>query len=103
MSISNQKSDYPESDYRSRNYSGVWQKGFIDDYVEKTSKVGLEAAIAEMANYKQEHFPDHLYKFFSPSLYGLMSLENHQLWLTGYSGAKRATYSGQLEPVIPGT
>ncbi|WP_138477122.1 DUF2971 domain-containing protein [Dyadobacter bucti] len=81
MSIRNQESGYPTSDYRSRNFSGVWQKHFINEYVDKTAKVGLEAAVTEMANYKTEHFPKLLYKFFGPSHHSLVSLENNLLWL----------------------
>lgn len=75
-------SDYPRTDYRSRNYPGVWQKQFIDDYLKTISNKGLEPAIAEMADYKKEHLPKNLYKFYRPTSYSLATLESDELWLS---------------------
>lgn len=80
--LSKQASGFDPANYRSRNYKGVWQKHFIDDYVDKVSKFGLESTIDEMADYSLEHFPSHLYKFFRPTSFSLMSLENDKLWLS---------------------
>lgn len=77
-----QPSDFDAADYRSRNYKGIWQKLFINDYVDMVSKLGLESTIAEMSDYGREHFPTHLYKFFRPTSFSLMSLESDKLWLS---------------------
>jgi hypothetical protein len=80
--FSKQPSDFDASDYRSRNYTGVWQKIFIDEYVDRVSMLGLESTIDEMSDYNREHFPTHLYKFFRPTSFSLMSLESDNLWLS---------------------
>jgi len=80
--FSKQPSDFDASDYRSRNYTGVWQKIFIDEYVDRVSKLGLESTIDEMSDYNCEHFPTHLYKFFRPTSFSLMSLDSDNLWLS---------------------
>lgn len=76
------KSSFPSSDFRSFTYSGSWQKQFINNYLEEGFLNGFDKAIAKFSDYKDEHLPKSLYKFFPPNAYSLISLENRTLWLS---------------------
>lgn len=96
------KSLYPSDDFRSFNYQGIWQKKFIDNYIDEAYLNGFERANLKFSDYKIEHLPKKLYKFFSPTTYNLINLENKQLWLTtpnnfndpfdSYVGVEKLTY-----------
>ena len=80
--FSDKPSDFSRTDYRSRHFTGVWQKCFIEEYVDRTLKQRLETVIEQMSEYNREHIPRYLYKFFRPTSFSLMSLESDQRWLS---------------------
>lgn len=82
MSIYHEKSNYKSSDYRSRNYSGNWVSHFINEYVDSLHTKGLQKTQSEFFKYKDEHLPRNLYKFFPPTVYSLLSLQNQTIYLS---------------------
>lgn len=76
------KSSFPSSDFRSFDYKGSWQKQFINHYLKEGFLNGFDKATAKFSDYKDEHLPNGLYKFFAPTTYSLISLENRTLWLS---------------------
>jgi hypothetical protein len=76
------KSDYKSLDYRSRNFSGNWSKHFINNYVDSLYSDGVDKTQQTYANYKNEHLPDNLYKFYPPTLYSLISVQNQSVYLS---------------------
>jgi hypothetical protein len=77
-----ERSAFKKSDFRSRYFTGTWQKHFIDQFVKAVFADGYASAFAHCADYKDEHLPVQLYKFCSPSVYSLINLENGRLWLS---------------------
>jgi len=75
-------SAFPEIDFRSRYFKGVWQKHFIDKFVNELITEGNEHALNSCGDDKNEHLPQYLYKFCRPGLYSLINLENGRLWLS---------------------
>ena len=69
MNYREKKSDFKSLDYRSINFSGNWSKHFINKYVDSMISNGIEETQKTFANYKNEHLPDNLYKFFPPAHY----------------------------------
>lgn len=67
-------SKYPSSDYRSRNFKGDWTKHYINSFFDVVSLKGVFNAKKELASYKDEHLPTHLYKFMPPTIYSLSSI-----------------------------
>ena len=82
MKIFEDKSNYSSSDYRSRNYSGNWVNQFINNYIDSLHELGLTKTQKEFSNYKDEHLPQSLYKFFPPTLYSLINLQNQTIFLS---------------------
>ncbi|RNL90096.1 DUF2971 domain-containing protein [Sinomicrobium pectinilyticum] len=82
MSIFDEKSNHKSSDYRSRNYSGNWVSHFINEYVDSLQTLGLQKTQSEFFKYKDEHLPRNLYKFFPPTIYSLLSLQNQTIFLS---------------------
>lgn len=82
MAFFDKPSEYNSSDYRSRNYRGIWQKKFIDEYIDSIFKIGEDRTLAEFSNSKTEHFPESLYKFYSPSIHNLINLQLNRLHLS---------------------
>lgn len=78
----NKESNYLSSDFRSRNFKGKWQRHFINKYVDSIFSLGIEEAQAALSDHKNEHLPKSLYKFFTPTMYSLINLQNQQLYLS---------------------
>ncbi|MBS4067288.1 MAG: DUF2971 domain-containing protein [Sulfurimonas sp.] len=76
------ESGFPKSDYRSRDFSGYWTKHFINDFVDSIFNSGIVETQEKYADYKNEHLPKSLFKFFPPSEYSLINLENNSLFLS---------------------
>lgn len=76
------ESGFPISDYRSRNFSGYWTKHYINDFVDSIFNSSIVDTQEKYANYKNEHLPKSLFKFFPPSEYSLMNFENNSLFLS---------------------
>lgn len=76
------ESNFPKSDYRSRDFSGYWTKHFVNDFVDSIFNSGIVETQEKYADYKNEHLPKSLFKFFPPSQYGLINLENDSLFLS---------------------
>lgn len=76
------ESEFQKSDYRSRGFSGYWSKHFINDFVDSIFNSGIVETQAKFADYKDEHLPKSLFKFFPPSEYSLINLENNSLFLS---------------------
>lgn len=81
MNYWEKKSDYPALDYRSINFSGKWTKHYINQYVDSIFTIGFNDTQQKFYEYKKEHFPTSLYKFFPPSLYSLINLQNQSIYL----------------------
>jgi Protein of unknown function (DUF2971) len=100
--FSRARSSFPSEDFRSSDYSGHWQKQFINHYLDEGFLHGFDKATAKFSDYKDEHLPKSLYKFFPPTIYSLVSLENRTLYLAttndfndpfdSYVGIERLTY-----------
>jgi hypothetical protein len=82
MSFLDKESNFPSDNFRSRNYSGKWQKEFIDEYVDSIFEKGIDEAHKEFSESKNEHLPDSLYKFYPPSIYSLISIQNKNIFLS---------------------
>jgi len=82
----NAKSSFPSKDFRSFDYNGHWQKQFINHYLDEGFLHGFDKATAKYSDYKDEHLPKSLYKFFPPTIYSLVGLENRSLWLSTANG-----------------
>lgn len=82
MAFFDKPSKYNSSDYRSRNYHGIWQKKFIDEYIDSIFKIGEDRTLAEFSNSKKEHLPESLYKFYSSSIHNLINLQLNRLHLS---------------------
>lgn len=64
---------------------------------------GFNSAIVKCADYKDEHLPNSLHKFFPPTTHSLIALENGIIWLStpnsfndpfdGYVGVEKNTYT----------
>lgn len=67
-------SNYPSSDYRSRNFKGDWTKHFINDYIDSASSKGALKSMNSFSDHKTEHLPSCLYKFMPPTIYSLTSI-----------------------------
>lgn len=76
------KSNYPSTDYRSRNFSGCWQKHYINMFVDSVYSNSLTKAQSKLSIYKDEHQPECLYKFYSPTAFSLTNLLNQQIHLS---------------------
>ena len=76
------KSNYKSSDYRSVNFSGNWSKHFINDYVDSLISNGVEETQKTFFDYKNEHLPDSLYKFFPPTIHSLISIQSQSVYLS---------------------
>lgn len=76
-------SNYPSSDYRSRNFKGDWRKHFINNYIDSVSSIGCSfASMDYFCNYKDEHLPSSLYKFMPPTIYSLSSILQQTVYLS---------------------
>ncbi len=75
-------SAFPKTDYRSCNFNGDWTKHFINDYVDSIFNSGIMKAQEELAANKNEHLPKSLFKFYPPSPYSLINIENRALYLS---------------------
>ena len=82
MIFSNKKSNFPSDNFRSKNYSGKWQKKFIDEYIDSMFVKGIDETHKEFSEAKKEHLPDSLYKFYPPSIYSLISIHNRDIFLS---------------------
>ncbi len=82
MNYWKKKSEHKSLDYRSINFSGNWSKHFINNYVDSLISNGVEETQVAFANYKNEHLPDSLYKFFPPTLYSLISIQSQSVYLS---------------------
>lgn len=67
-------SNYPSSDYRSRNFKGNWTNHFINSYIDSVSSVGSFKSMDSFCDHKTEHLPSCLYKFMPPTIYSLTSI-----------------------------
>ncbi|RIJ50644.1 DUF2971 domain-containing protein [Maribellus luteus] len=76
------ESNFPRSDYRNRDFSGYWTKHFVNDFVDSIFNSGIVETQEKYADYKNEHLPKSLFKFFPPSQYSLINLENDSLFLS---------------------
>jgi hypothetical protein len=76
------KSDYIKTDYRSRNFHGDWVKHFINNYIDATLANSNNNAQKIFAEYKYEHLPKNLYKFYPPTIYSLVNIYNQTLHLS---------------------
>lgn len=76
------ESKYSDRDYRSCNYSGDWTKHYINDYVDSLINNGVIKTQENLAEYKNEHLPKSLYKFYPASIYSLINIENNSLFLS---------------------
>lgn len=70
----NKPSNYPPSDYRSRNYKGDWTKHFINRYIDTATSEGALKSMDSFYDHKTEHLPSCLYKFMPPTIYSLTSI-----------------------------
>jgi len=96
------KSAFPSRDFRSCDYKGSWQKQFLNGYIDEGFLNGFPKATEKYANYKDEHLPEHLYKFFPVTTYSLIGLQNQSLFLStpgnfndtfdSYTGVAEYTY-----------
>lgn len=82
MSFLDKESNFPSNNFRSANYSGKWQRRFIDEYVDSIFEKGIDEANKEFSESKNEHIPDSLYKFYPPSIYSLASIQNRNIFLS---------------------
>jgi hypothetical protein len=82
MGLVDKPSNFDKGDYRSRNYSGNWSKHFINEYFDTIEKIGQDEANIELYDSKKEHLPKSLFKFFPPSTYSLLSIENQTIYLS---------------------
>lgn len=78
----NKSSIYDSKDYRSSNFSGNWTKHFINDFIDSIFKYGKAETFNKFSSFKNEHLPKNLYKFYSPSLYSLISIQNQTIYLS---------------------
>lgn len=76
------ESKYSDRDYRSCNYSGDWTKHYINDYVDSLINDGVMKTQENLAEYKDEHLPKSLYKFYTTSIYSLINIENNSIFLS---------------------
>lgn len=70
----NKPSNYPSTDYRSRNYKGDWTKHFINRYIDTATSEGALKSMDSFYDHKTEHLPSSLYKFMPPTIYSLTSI-----------------------------
>ncbi len=82
MIFSNKESNFPSDNFRSKNYSGKWQKKFIDEYIDSIFEKGIDETHKEFSEAKKEHLPDSLYKFYPPTIYSLISIQNNNIFLS---------------------
>src|SRR5690606_7848361 len=82
MKLFEKKSDYKSVDYRSTNFSGNWSKHFINNYVDSLISNGVEKTQQCFASHKSEHLPKNLYKFFSPTIHSLFSIQSQSVYLS---------------------
>lgn len=82
MSFFDKESNFPSDNFRSINYSGKWQKKFIDEYIDSIFAKGIDETHKEFSEAKNEHLPDSLYKFYPPSIYSLISIQNRNIFLS---------------------
>jgi len=82
MSIFDKESKYPSHSYKSINFVGKWQKKFIDEYVDSIFKIGIDKTHGLFSEAKEEHFPQFLYKFYTPSIHNLISIQNNTVHLS---------------------
>jgi len=82
MNYWEKKSEYKSLDYRSINFSGNWSKHFINNYVDSLISNGVEETQKTFANYKNEHLPNSLYKFFPPTQYSLINIQSTSAYLS---------------------
>ena len=73
---------YADSDYRSRNFNGDWTKHFINDYIDSIVSKGEVQTQKDFASFKNEHLPQHLYKFMSPNVYNIINLQHQSIYLS---------------------
>ena len=81
---------------------GHWQNQFINHYLDEGFLHGFDKAIEKYSDYKDEHLPKSLYKFFPSTIYSLVGLENSSLRLStandfndpfdSYIGIEKLTY-----------
>lgn len=76
------ESIYPIRDYRSCNFSGDWTKHFFNEYVDSLMSVGLVQTEQKLAECKNEHLPESLFKFYPQSNYSLDNIKNQTLFLS---------------------
>ncbi len=77
MSIFDKESKYPSHSYKSINFAGKWQKKFIDEYIDSIFKIGIDKTHGIFSDSKEEHFPQFLYKFYTPSIYNLACIQSN--------------------------
>ena len=53
MSFFDKPSNYPSDNFRSRNYSGIWQRKFIDEHVDSFFIKGIDETQKEFSNANQ--------------------------------------------------
>lgn len=78
----NKESNFSPDDFRSKNYRGIWQKKFIDEYVDSIFTKGIDETHREFSKAKKEHLPASLYKFCAPSIYSLTNIQNGNVFLS---------------------
>jgi hypothetical protein len=82
MSFLDKESNFPSDNFKSRNYSGKWQNKFIDAYIDSIFSKGIDETNKEFSEAKNEHLPKSLYKFYNPSIYSLISIQNKNIFLS---------------------
>ena len=70
----NKPSNFPPTDFRSRNFKGDWTKHFINDFIDLVSSKGSFDTTKSFCDFKEEHLPSSLYKFMPPTIYSLTSV-----------------------------
>jgi hypothetical protein len=61
---------------------GSWQKKFINEYIDSIFVRGIDETHKELSDAKNEHLPISLYKFYPPSIYSLISIQNKNVFLS---------------------
>jgi hypothetical protein len=60
----------------------IWQKHFINEYIDNLFSLGIEKTQSIMGKIKEKYLPKYLYKFFPPTTFSLINLQNNQFYLS---------------------
>lgn len=74
---------YDKSDYRSKFYTGKWEKVWLKDAISKAVNQGLNLYDAMWSNYtdKMEHMPKSLFKFFPFNHNSIKCIETNNVFM----------------------